>query len=159
MVSSLSSLRCRLSSDQCHHAVASCHASFPWNQDELTVSASSFNNASSHCLPLAPKSKYWIRTTAVGHPSQTIRLSPSTAIKRPSQYLVTLLTTQSRLCFVSSLVRAPHHQSSTHCRYSLLPPYHTHHPSTQWHPRWWTSRFFFVFWIIYWYVNLHKKIF
>jgi hypothetical protein len=35
--------------------------------------------------PLKPKLKHWIRTTAIGYPPQTVRLSPSTATKRSSQ--------------------------------------------------------------------------
>jgi hypothetical protein len=35
--------------------------------------------------PLEPKSKHWIRTTATGHPPRTVRLPPSTSIKRLSQ--------------------------------------------------------------------------
>jgi hypothetical protein len=51
IVSSLSPPWCRLSSGRHRHAIASCHTSFPWSQDERTASASSSDNASSHRLP------------------------------------------------------------------------------------------------------------
>jgi hypothetical protein len=51
VVSSLSPLRCRLSSCRCRHVAASCHTSFPWSQDKLVASASSYGNTLSYCLP------------------------------------------------------------------------------------------------------------
>jgi hypothetical protein len=51
IVSSISSLRCRLSSDQRRHATTPYYASFLLSQDKFVVSASSFDNASSCRLP------------------------------------------------------------------------------------------------------------
>jgi hypothetical protein len=52
-----SPLWCHLSSDQCHHAAASCHDSFTLSQDELVASTSSSSNASSHHLPSRVETK------------------------------------------------------------------------------------------------------
>jgi hypothetical protein len=109
--------------------------------------------------PLEPKLKHWIRTTSAGHPPRTAQLPPSTAIKISSQPLITLLTTQLCLHFASSLARAPRHQSSTRRCYSLSLLSHTHCPSAQWHPRWWTSQPSFTSWIAYRHVNSRKKYF
>jgi hypothetical protein len=49
--------------------------------------------------------------------------------------LVTFPTTQPRLHFASSLIRAPHHWSSTRCHHSLSPLSHIHRSSAQRHPR------------------------
>jgi hypothetical protein len=51
IVSSLVPLRCRLSSNQRRHAAVPGHASFPLSQDELAVTASFSDNASSCRLP------------------------------------------------------------------------------------------------------------
>jgi hypothetical protein len=107
---------------------------------------------------LKPKLKYWICTTTTDHPPRTIWLQPSTTIKRSSQS-EPLSTTQRSFHFASSLARAPCHQSFTHCCRSHSPPSHTHHPSAQWHPRWWTIRPSFTSQTTYRYVNSRKKIF
>jgi hypothetical protein len=82
VVSSLFPLRCRLSFDRRRHAAASCHASLPLSQDEITTSTSSFGNASSRPLP----SQAEIETLNLHHrrrlPFQTSRLPTFTVIKR-----------------------------------------------------------------------------
>jgi hypothetical protein len=118
----------------------SCHASFPLSQDEFNVSASSFCNTLSHCLPSRAK-------TEAFNPHHCHRLPSSDCLsltlycyKKIISNLATLSTTQSRLYFTSSIARAPYHRSSTcRCR-SLSPLSHTHCPSTQQHPRWQTCR-------------------
>jgi hypothetical protein len=139
VVSSLSPPQCRLSSGWRRHAAVSCHAFFSWSQDNLTASASSSGNASSHRLPS------WVEIEALNphhchRPPSLDRLTPTLyCYKKFISTLVTLPTTQLRLHFVSSLARAPHHRSSTSYRHSLTPLSHTHRPSAYWHPRWWTS--------------------
>jgi hypothetical protein len=135
VVSSLSPPRCHLSSDRCHHVVVPCHASFSWRQDELTASASSSSNTSSHLLPsqvkteaLNPHNCY--RSPFSDHTAPTLHY-----YKKVISTLVILLTTQSRLHFASSLTKAPRHRSSTHCRNSLSPSSHAHRHSTQRYPQ------------------------
>jgi hypothetical protein len=53
VVSYFSPPRFHLFSDRCRHTVAPCHTSFPWNQDELVIFASSSDNVSSQRLPWA----------------------------------------------------------------------------------------------------------
>jgi hypothetical protein len=75
--------------------------------------------------PFELKSKHWIHTTTVGHP-------PRTALHCYKNIISTfaiLSTSQSCLHFISSLARAPCHQSFTHRHHSLSPPFHAHRPS------------------------------
>jgi hypothetical protein len=145
IVSSLSPSWCRLSSDRRHYVTVTYHTSFPWSQDELTASASSFDNASSYRL------SSWAKTEALN--SHHCYRSPSTNSSTPTLYyykkvtltLVTLPITQSCLHFTSSLARAPRHQSSARRYHSISPPFHTHRPSVQWYIWWWTSRPSFTF--------------
>jgi hypothetical protein len=130
------SLRCRLSSDRRHHTVTPDHASFPLRQDELTASTSSSSNALSRCLPSRAKiealnSHYHCRLPSSDRPTLTLHY-----YKKIILTLTTLPTTQPRLHFASSLVRAPRHQSSTHHHHFLSTSSHAHCPSTQWHS-WW----------------------
>jgi hypothetical protein len=64
-----------------------CHASFLLNQDELTDSASSSGNASSHCFPSRTETEALNphRTTTSGHSPRIALLPLSTAIKKLSQ--------------------------------------------------------------------------
>jgi hypothetical protein len=148
-----------LSSVWHYHATAPCHASFPWSQDELAASALSFGNTSSRRLPFRAETK----ALNAHHNRQAPfadSLTPTLhCYKNIISTLATLLTTQSRLHFASSITRAPCHRSSTHSNHSLSSPSHAHHPFTQWHPRWWTSRHSFASWTTYQHVNSHKKIF
>jgi hypothetical protein len=133
IVSSLSPSWCRLSSDRRHHVTVTYHASFPWSQDELTASVSSFDNVSS-CRLFS-----WDKTEALN--SHHRYRSPSTNSPTPTLYyykkvtstLVTLSITQLYLHFTFSLARAPRHQSSARRYHSISPPFHTHRPSVQWH--------------------------
>jgi hypothetical protein len=140
VVSSLSPLRCCLSTVRHLHAAASCHASFPLNQDELVASTSSSDNA----LSLRLFSRVETEAFNSHHHSRPPSLDRPTPIlhcyKKIISTLNTLPITQSCLCFASFLARVSCHQSSTccHCFLSLLS--HVYRPSTQWHPRWWTSR-------------------
>jgi hypothetical protein len=159
VVSSLSPLQCHLSFGRCCHAAASCHASFPWSLDELVASTSSFSNASSCRLPsrveteaLNPHHRRW--PPAPNRPTLTLH-----CYKNAISTLTTLSTTQPHLYFVSSLPRAPRHQSSTRRCHSLSPLYHAHYPSTQRQPQWWTRWPSFASWTTYRHVNSRKKIF
>jgi hypothetical protein len=76
VVSSLFPPWCRLSFGQRRHTVTSCHTSFLLSQDELCLVASY----------LKSKLKHLICTPAVGYPPRTTQFSPSTAIKKLSQY-------------------------------------------------------------------------
>jgi hypothetical protein len=120
---------CRLSSDQRHHAITPCHASFPLSQDELTASASSSGNTLSCRLP----SRAETEALNPHHRRQSPSLNRSTptlhCYNKAILTLATLPTTQPHLYFTSFLARAPHHQSSTHRYHSLSLPSHTHHPS------------------------------
>jgi hypothetical protein len=130
IISSLFALWCHLSSGRHRHAVVPCRASFLWSQDDIITSVSTSGNTSSRRSTLEPKPKDWICIIAAGHPSWTTRLPPSTTIKGH----LNLDHSQPRLYFVSSLARAPHHQSSTRRRHSLLPSSHVHRPAAQQHP-------------------------
>jgi hypothetical protein len=127
------------------HTTVLCHASFPWSHDELTTSTSSSGNAPSYRLPSRAKIKplnphHRHRPPSPDRPTLTLH-----CYKKVISTLATLPTTQPHLHFASSLARALHHQSSI-CRYhSLSLPSHIHHPSTQWHSWWWTSRPSFCF--------------
>jgi hypothetical protein len=108
-----------------------CHASFPLNQDELAASSSSSGNASSRRLASRAKIEvlnlhHHNRPPSLDRPTLTLH-----CYKKIISIMTTLLTTQSRLYFASSLARAPLPQSSTRrcCSLSLL--CHVHHPSTQ----------------------------
>jgi hypothetical protein len=122
--------RCRLSSDRRHHAAAQCHASFPWRQDELVASTSSFDNTSFCRLLISSRNRN----------IKSVPLPPATPTSTLHYYknvisnLITLFTTQSCLYFVFSLARAPLHRSSTRCHHPHLPSSHTHHLSAQQHP-------------------------
>jgi hypothetical protein len=120
-VSSLFPLRCRLSSDRCHYVTASCHASFPWSQNELAISASSSGNASSRRLPCRAE----IEALNLHHrrcPPSLDRPTPTLhCYKNVISNLATLPTTQPRLHFASFLARAPRHRSSIRRLRSLSP--------------------------------------
>jgi hypothetical protein len=133
-----------------------CHTCFPWSQDELTTSASSSGNVSSHRLHSQAESKalnphHHHRPPSPDHPILTLH-----CYKKDISILVTLPTTQLRLHFASFLARAPRHRSSTRCHCSLSPSSHAYCPSTRQHPRWRASRPSFTFWITYRHMNSHK---
>jgi hypothetical protein len=131
IVSSLSPLRCRLSSGRRRHTAAPCHVSFPLNQDKLTTSTSSSDNVLSHCLPSQAETKV-LNSHHHRRPPSPDRLTPTLHYyKKILSTLVTLLTTQLRLYFASSLVRAPRHRSSTCYHHFFSPLSHTHRPSVQ----------------------------
>jgi hypothetical protein len=130
IISSLFSLRYRLSSGRRRHVVVLCHTSFLLRQDEITGSTLSFGNVLSCRLPSRTK----IKTFNLQHhrrlPSPDHLTSTLHCYKKFISTLFTLPTTQPRLYFTYSLARAPRHQSST-CRhrfFSLL--FHAHRPST-----------------------------
>jgi hypothetical protein len=158
VIFSLSLPWCRLSSGRHHHATASCHASFPWSQDEFTTSASASDNASSCCLPS------WAETKALNLHHRHRQSSPDSltptlhCYKKIISILVTLPTTQLRLHFAFSLARAAHHWSSTRCHHSLSSPSHAHRPLEQRHPWWWTSWPSFTSRTIYRHVNSGKNV-
>jgi hypothetical protein len=145
----------------------SCHASFPWSQDELAASASSSDNISSCRLPsqaeteaLNPHHRRW--PPSLDSPTPILHGQPDShphCYKKVISIFVTLPITQSRLYFASSLARASCHRSFTHRHCFLSPSFHVHHPSAQQHLRWWTSQPSFAFWISYQHVNSYKKIF
>jgi hypothetical protein len=129
VVSSISPPQCRLSSGQRRHATVPYHTSFSLRQDELDASTSSFDNASSCCLPSRAK----INVLYLHHHRRPSFLDRPTLIlycyRNVISILITLSTTQSCLYFVSSLARAPRHWSST-CRHrSLSTLFQLHHPS------------------------------
>jgi hypothetical protein len=131
VVSSLFPLWFRLASDRCRHAVVPFHASFPWNQDELATSTSSFSNASSHCLPSQAKTEV-LNPYQHHRPPSSDRLTPTLHLyKKFISTLDNLLTTQPRLCFASCLAKAPRHWSSTCHRCSLSLSSHAYRPSAQ----------------------------
>jgi hypothetical protein len=135
IVSSLSPPWCRLSSGRCCYTAAPCHASFPWSQDELTASTLSSGNALSYRLTSRAESEalnldHRCRPPSLDHPTTTLY-----CYKKVISTLVTLLTTQLRLHFTSSLAGAPHHRSSTRHRCSLSLSSHAHRPSAKQHPR------------------------
>jgi hypothetical protein len=136
VVSSLSPLWCRLSSGRCRHVIALCHTSFLLRQDELAASASSFDNALSCSLPSRAETEVLNPHHCRRLPSPH-RLTPTLhCYKRIISTFVTLPITQPRLYFISSLVRAPCHRSTTRSHCSLSPLSHAHRPSAQQHPRW-----------------------
>jgi hypothetical protein len=128
-VSSLFSLRCRLSFDRRCHATAPCHASFPLSQNKFAVSASSFDNALSRRLPSRIKTKvlnlhhhcrlsYPYRSTPILH-----------CYKKIISILITLFIIQPCLYFTSSLARASRHRSFTRRCRSFSPLSHAYRPS------------------------------
>jgi hypothetical protein len=123
VASSLSPPRCRLSSGRHYHATTLYYTSFPWSQDVLAISASSFSNASSCCLPSRAKTEVlnpYHRSLATLH-----------CYKKVISTLVILPTTQLHLHFASSLARAPRYRSFTHRHRSLSPSSHAYRPSAQ----------------------------
>jgi hypothetical protein len=85
VISSISPPRWRLSSCRRRHSAVPCHAYFPWSQDELVVSASSFSNASSRRLPSRrPPSPYRPqgRSWDLRGPGKIIYEGPSTYLYR-----------------------------------------------------------------------------
>jgi hypothetical protein len=131
----------------------------PRAKDEIDVSTSSSGNVSSYRLSFRVKTEILNRHHCHRSPSPNSP-TPTLHCYKVILTLATIFTTQSRLYFGSSLIRAPHHQSSTHRRRSLSSPSHTHHPSAQQHPQWWrTSRPPFVSQTAYPYVNSCKTIF
>jgi hypothetical protein len=156
VVSSLFSLWCRLSSSRRRHTTALYHTFFPWSQDELDVFASSSDNASSSRLPSRVKTEA-LNSHHRHRPPSPDRSTPTLHYyKNIISTLATLSTTQPCRYSAFSLSRAPRHRSFTRCRRSLSPLSYVHHPSAQWHSRWWTSRPFFTFRIAYWHMNSHK---
>jgi hypothetical protein len=149
VVSSLSSFRCRLSSDRHCHAVC-------------RVALRSHGAKTSSLLPLhlpatlCPVVSSRVETEALNlhhrrRPPSSDRSTPTLhSYKNVISTLVTLSTTQARLHFASSLARASHHWSSTRHRHSLLLSSHAHRLSAQRHPRWRTSRIFFTSLTAYW---------
>jgi hypothetical protein len=139
--------------------VAPCHASFPCNQDELTVFASSSVNDLSHHL----SSQVETEALNLHHRRRPHSSESSTPTLHWYKHVIstfaTLHITQLCLHFASSLASASRHRRSIHRRHSLSPPSHVHHPSIQRHPRWRTSWSTFAPRTTYQYVNLHKKIF
>jgi hypothetical protein len=134
IISSLFALWCHLSSGRRRHAVAPCHASFPWSQDDIITSISTSGNTSSRRSTLEPKPKDWICIIAAGHPLWTTRLPPSTTIKGHLNLDHSPHHSQLRLYFAFSLARAPHHRSFTRRRHSLSLTSHVHRPAVQQHP-------------------------
>jgi hypothetical protein len=133
VVSSLSLLRYCLSSSRCRHATVSCCAYFRWSQNELAISTSSSNNASSQYLISRAKiealnlhHRRW--SSFPDHPTPTLH-----RYKNVISTLITFHTTQPHLYFASSLTKVPRHRSSTHRRHSLSPPSQVHRPSIQQH--------------------------
>jgi hypothetical protein len=122
-----------------------CHTSFPLCQDERATSASSFSNALSRRLPPRTKIKvlnlyHYHRLPYSDRPTHTLYYS-----KNVISILVTPLTPQPCIHFVSSLARAPRRWSCIYHHRSLLLPFHAYCPSAQRHPRWRTSRPSFAF--------------
>jgi hypothetical protein len=155
IVSSIFPLRCCLSSGQRHHVTAPCHASFSLSQNELATYVLSSGNVLSRHLP----SRAEIEAL---NPHRHHRLAFSGRLTLTFYYykkiistLVTLLITQLRIHFTSSLVIASRHRSYTSHRHSLLPLSHVHCPSKQQHP----CRPSFASRLTYRHVNSHKKIF
>jgi hypothetical protein len=134
IVTSLSSPRCRPSSDRRHHIAVSCHASFPWSQDDLAVSALSSGNTSSRHLPSRVKTEALNSHHRRWSPSSDIPIFTLRCYKNVISTLATLFTTQPCLYFTSSLARAPHHPSTRRHSFSLPSHFH-HHPSIQRHSR------------------------
>jgi hypothetical protein len=105
------------------------HSSFPWSQDELAASTSSFGNALSCRLPS------WAKTEALNphHRRRSPSPDPLTltlhCCKNVISTLVTLPTTQPHLHFASLLARAPRHQNSTRRRRPtpIISPYNDIH--------------------------------
>jgi hypothetical protein len=116
VVSSLCLPWCRISSGRRHHTIASCHAFFPWSQDELAASTSFSSNALFRRLPS------WAKTESLNphhchRPPPSDRLTPILHYyKNVISTLTTISITQPRLHFDSSLARAPCHRSSTRRR-------------------------------------------
>jgi hypothetical protein len=113
------------------HTIASCHASFPLSQDELTVCDLSFGNVwSRHLL-------YQVETEVLNpHCCHRLPISdrPTHTLHRYKNVISTLVIfsiTPSRLYFFFLLVSASHHRSSTHCHYSLSLPSYVHRHSPQ----------------------------
>jgi hypothetical protein len=156
IISSLFSPRCRLSSDQRCHTAIPCCTFFPWSQDELDASTSSFGNTLSHRLSPRVETEalnphHHCRSPSPDHPTPTIH-----CYKKIISILITLPTTQSRLYFTSSLAKASYHRSFTCHRHFLLLSSHDYRSSAQRHPRWWTSRSSFTFRTTYRPVNSYK---
>jgi hypothetical protein len=140
VVSSLSPPRCHPSSGWCHHAAASCHASFSWSQDEPATSTLSSGNTSSHRLPSRTETEPLNPHHRRPPHSPDSLTSTLHCYKKIISTLATLPINQQCLHFASSLARAPRHRSSIYHRRSLSPPSHVHCLSIQRHPQWWTSR-------------------
>jgi hypothetical protein len=159
MVSSLSPSRCHLSYSKYCHVTELYHTSFIWSQDEVGASALSFSNASSRRISFRAETEELNQHHHHWPPSPNSSTPTLYWYKKFIQTLTTLPTIQPCIHCVFSLARASHHWSSTnYCCFELLSSY-AHHPSTQWHSGWWTSRSSFTFWITYRHVNSYKKIF
>jgi hypothetical protein len=120
-VSSLSLPWCRLSSSQRRHAATSCHAFFSLSQDELAKSASSSDNVLSRHLSSRDKTK----TLNLHHrrrlPPPDCPTPTLDCYRKIILTLIALYITQLCLHFVSSVVRALRHRSSTRRRGSFSP--------------------------------------
>jgi hypothetical protein len=144
-------------------AILPCRVTLPYHRVKMSSLSPLHLSAMLYLIssPLKLKSKLWIRTITTTHrPPSPCSPTPNLyCYKKVISTLVTLPTAQPHLYFTSFLARAPHHRSPTHCHRSLSLPSHNYYPSTQWHPRWRTSRSSFTFWTTYRYVNSRKKIF
>jgi hypothetical protein len=150
VVSSISSLRCRLSSGWRRQAATPCHTSFPSSQDELTTSASSSGDASSRHLPSRAETevlnlhhRHWPPSSAIKKSSQPCH-SPHHSIVSPFYLLPSQSIMPSELhtppLFPFTVILCP---SSLN---TMIPTWRTGWPS-------FTSK------IAYRYVNSRKKIF
>jgi hypothetical protein len=129
VVSSLSPPLWCLSSGRRRHSAVPYHGSFPWSQDELAASASSYGNASS-CRLLSRAETEALNLHHRRWPPFPYCPTPTLhCYKKIISILITLPTTQLRLHFASSLARTPRHRSSTHCHRSLSPLPHAHRSS------------------------------
>jgi hypothetical protein len=98
------------------------HASFSLSQYELAIFASSSANASSRRLPSRVETEVLNSHYRLWPPSPDRPTLILYCYKKFISTLVTLLITQLRLYFFSSLPRAPRHRSST----LAIVPFHRH---------------------------------
>jgi hypothetical protein len=98
---------------------------------DIAASASFSGNASSCRLTSRAKIKVLNLHHRRGSPSSDRLIHTLHCYKKVISTLITLPITQSCLYSASSLARAPHHRSYTHCHRFLSPSSHTHRPSAQ----------------------------
>jgi hypothetical protein len=155
VVSFLFSPRCHLSSDRRCHAISRFLSLEP---RQLAAFASYFGNALFRHLPSRSKIEV-LNPHHRRRPPFLDSLTPTLHYyKKFISILITLPTTQLRLYFASSLVRASRHQSFTHHRRFLSPSSHSNRSSAQRQTRWWTSRPSFTSRKAYRHINLYKNI-